>query len=122
MELKKDSVRLNPLFTLDKIRNLTNGDKVAMTRLNSVFIGETVEKDLINLCNAVDKGDFRAIKNFAHKMKPSIDLYGIELISSVVKDVESMAAHECDLEKINEMVSLMEDTLHKVRDEMNNLN
>lgn len=115
-------MRLNPLFTLDKIRNLTNGDKVAMTRLNSVFIGETVEKDLINLCNAVDKGDFRAIKNFAHKMKPSIDLYGIELISSVVKDVESMAAHECDLEKINEMVSLMEDTLHKVRDEMNNLN
>ena len=115
-------MRLNPLFTLDKISNLTNGDKVAMTRLNSVFIGETVEKDLINLCNAVDKGDFRAIKKIAHKMKPSIDLYGIELISSVVKDVESMAAHECDLEKIKEMVSLMEDTLHKVRDEMNNLN
>jgi len=115
-------VQIKPLFTLDKISEITNANKVAMTHLNSVFMGETAGKDLINLCNAVDEGDFGAIKNFAHKMKPSIDLYGIELISSVIKDIEAMATHKYDLEKIKQMVSLVEDTLHKVRDEMNNLN
>ena len=100
-------MQIKPLFTLDKISSLTDTDKVAMNHLNSVFVGEPAGKDLINLCNAFDEDDFGAIKNFAHKMKPSIDLYGIELMSSVTQDIESMATHKDDLDKVKQMVSLV---------------
>lgn len=114
-------MQIKPLFTLDKLNQLTNGDKIAMTHFNSVFVAETVDKDLVKLRLASDHGDFLGIQKTAHKMKSSIDLYEINVISNVVKDIESMAVQQKDLDKIQHLVALVEDTLHKVRDEMNNL-
>ena len=114
-------MQVKPLFTLEKLSELTNGDKIAMTHFNSVFMGETVGKDLGKLRTAADEGDFPGIRKFAHKMKSSIDLYAIDGISSVVKEIETMAGQQGDLDAIRTKVSLVEETLLKVRDEMNSL-
>jgi hypothetical protein len=115
------SVQVKPLFSLDKLSQLTNGDKIAMTHFNSIFMSETVGKDLPKLLTAVEEGDYANIKKFAHKMKSSIDLYAIDMITRVVKDVEKLATQQSDIKHIEGMVAVVEDTLIKVRDKMNNL-
>lgn len=115
-------MQVKPLFSLEKLSQLINGDKIAMNRFNSVFMNETVGKDLPRLRTAVDEGDYESIKKFSHKMKSSIDLYSIVMIKDVVKEVESLASQQSDLKHMEALVALIEDTLLKVRDEMNNLN
>ena len=115
------SEQVKPLFTLEKLHALTSGDKIAMAHFNSVFMGETVGRDLPKLRSSLEAGDHAAVKKYAHKMKSSIDLYAIETISDVVRDIENRAAQATDLEQLAPLVDLVETTLHKVRDEMNSL-
>lgn len=94
------SEQVQPLFTLEKLGALTGGDKIAMTHFNSVFMGETVGKDLPLLISSLEEKDFEGIRKYAHKMKSSIDLYAIEAIASVVKEIEKLAENHGDLAEI----------------------
>jgi HPt (histidine-containing phosphotransfer) domain-containing protein len=106
------------LFSFAKLNAITCGDQDAMRHFNQVFIQETLSHDLNSLKESVEKRDYAEVNRVAHKMKSSIDLYCIDSVSEEIRKIEDLAAMDEELDKIPEILSLIEPRLIRVREEI----
>lgn len=89
-------------YKLEKLEELSGGDRDFITSVVSVFIEET-PSDLQELGQAVKAGDFGAIYRHAHKIKPNVDLLGMEQTRSLILQVEAKAKENDGLSAIEDM-------------------
>lgn len=106
------------LFSLEKLNSITSGDPTAMRHFNEVFVQETLSNDLNSLKESIIKRDFIEVNRVAHKMKASIDLYCIDSISREIREIEDLAILDEEVERIPEILSNIEPTLTKVREQI----
>ena len=52
---------------------------------------------------AVTKTDYITIKSVAHTMKSSVSIVGISILNPVLKEIEDLALHATDIEKIKRL-------------------
>jgi hypothetical protein len=119
--MDKLSPNSNCLFSLSKLEALTDGDKEAIGHFNTVFLQETVAKDLPLIRKYFADRDFQQMRKYAHKMKSSIELYCIVDIIPVIRELEKLATNEPDIDRMNSMLVNVENTLHTVREQMSQL-
>jgi HPt (histidine-containing phosphotransfer) domain-containing protein len=70
-------------YKLFRVRELADGDEEFVIALASAFLDE-VPEDAARLKKAVAEQDFYTIYQAAHKMKPTIDLFELGVLSELI--------------------------------------
>ena len=89
---------------------MSGGDKEFMQTVVETFLTE-IPPDLQSMNMAIDNDNHRMAYQFAHKMKPNLEMFGIDLIREIsamerwADSTKPTSAIRPQLETINKMVS-----------------
>ncbi|MFI2742528.1 Hpt domain-containing protein [Zhouia sp. PK063] len=86
-------------YSLDKLNELGDGDQDFVISVIAVFVEETPD-DLESLGNAVTSEDYTAIYQASHKMKPNIDLMGMEEVTKEILSIENNGKNKSNMDAI----------------------
>ena len=86
---------------MDKIRDMADGDEEFIQSVIAVFL-EEVPEDLGGLETAVGTGDYQQIYQLSHKIKPNVDLLGMDHTRALALEMETMGKNQESLEGIRE--------------------
>ncbi|WP_299128955.1 Hpt domain-containing protein [uncultured Winogradskyella sp.] len=70
-------------YKLDRVREMADNDQDFIMALAAAFI-EEVPEDADRLRRAVPEGDFYETYQAAHKMKPTIELFGLDIFDELI--------------------------------------
>ncbi len=107
------------IYTLDKINEMAEGDEDFIMSVISVFL-EEVPEDLSALENAIANEDFEQIGKMAHKIKPNVDLLGMEQTRMNAYDLEKLGKASGSLEEIKMKFPLLKKDIEQVIGELKN--
>jgi HPt (histidine-containing phosphotransfer) domain-containing protein len=71
-------------YKLDKIREMADNDEDFVLAIASAFL-EEVPEDAERLRTAVPAKDFKEVYQAAHKMKPTIDLFELGVLDTLIE-------------------------------------
>ncbi|MCE2611509.1 Hpt domain-containing protein [Flavobacteriaceae bacterium D16] len=77
------------IYSLDKINEMAEGDTDFIESVIAVFLDE-VPQDLENLEAAIESKDYEKVYKLAHKIKPNVDLLGMENTRAVALEIETL--------------------------------
>ena len=77
------------IYSLDKINEMAEGDTDFIESVIAVFLDE-VPQDLQNLETAIEDQDFEKVYKLAHKIKPNVDLLGMEQTRAIALEIETL--------------------------------
>ncbi|WP_335966345.1 Hpt domain-containing protein [Galbibacter sp. PAP.153] len=86
-------------YSLNKLNELSGGDKEFNTSVIQTFISETPD-DIENLKKAIANKEFDHIYQFAHKIKPNADLLGIDQVRENMLAIEGHARGDKNIDAI----------------------
>ncbi|MBC9796956.1 Hpt domain-containing protein [Sinomicrobium weinanense] len=104
-------------YNLEKLEELSGGDRDFIVSVVSVFVEET-PSDLQDLEQAVKAGNYDAVYKQAHKIKPNVDLLGMEGTKSLILQMEGQAKMNDGLPAIEEMYTLIAGQVREVITEL----
>lgn len=99
-------------YNLDKLNELSGGDKEFNVSIIEVFLAET-PADMANLEAAVADKDHEKIYQHAHKIKPNADLLGMEAALEAVLTIEGHARGDKDIAAIESLTAVVKQELEK---------
>ena len=105
------------LYNLDKLTELSGGDEEFIASVVSVFLDET-PNDLQSLKEAVANSDFEGIYQHAHKIKPNVDLLGMEDTRVKVLAIETQGRGDKDMAIIKTLFPDVEVTINEAMHEL----
>lgn len=105
------------IYTLDKINELAEGDEDFILSVVSVFL-EEVPEDLSALESAIDAKDFEQIYKMAHKIKPNVDLLGMEQTRANALEIETLGKTAGNIEDIVAKFPLLKKDVEQVVSEL----
>ncbi|MEO0571537.1 MAG: Hpt domain-containing protein [Bacteroidota bacterium] len=105
------------IYTLDKLNEMAEGDEDFVLSVISVFL-EEVPEDLAALENAIASGNFEQIGKMAHKIKPNVDLLGMEQTRANAYDLEKLGKASGSLEEIKMKFPLLKKDVEQVISEL----
>ena len=94
------------IYSLDKVKEMAEGDEEFIHSVISVFLDE-VPEDLEALEKAVGEKDHDQIYKLAHKIKPNVDLLGMEQTRATALELETMGKEEADISAIEAKFPLL---------------
>ncbi len=77
------------IYSLDKINEMAEGDTDFINSVISVFL-EEVPQDLENLEAAIRDKNYEKVYKLAHKIKPNVDLLGMEQTRAIALEIETL--------------------------------
>lgn len=101
------------IYSLDKINEMADGDGDFIMAVISVFL-EEVPEDLEALENAITVKDFNQIYKMAHKIKPNVDLLGMEQTRANALEIETLGKTESSFEAIQSKFPLLKKDIEQV--------
>jgi len=112
------------LYNLSMIKEISHGNNDFVKKMMSLF-NETMPPAIAELKQHLGNSNWADLGAIAHKIKPSIDTVGIELLKEDIRTIEKNAKEETKLSEIPELLQKLEIVLNKVmadlRDEMNTM-
>ena len=108
-------------YKLDKIRELADNDVEFIKTLAATFL-EEVPADAKLLKIAVDSKDYFATYQSAHKMKPTIDLFGLGVLDDLieVQDWGKFEKKGVDIsEKLDIVLAAVEKAVEEIKIDFN---
>ncbi|EAQ38776.1 Hpt domain-containing protein [Dokdonia genika] len=69
-------------YNLEKVREIAGGDEDFVAVIVSTFLQE-IPPDLESMQNAIENVNHKMAYQFAHKMKPNLDMFGIDLLDQI---------------------------------------
>ena len=94
------------IYNLDKIEEMADGDEDFILSVISVFLDE-VPQDLADLEKAIDKKDYKNVYQLAHKIKPNVDLLGMEQTRANALEIETLGKNEANSQQIEERFPML---------------
>ena len=111
------SVMEDKLYDLAQLEEVSAGNPEFVDMMVGKFLQLTPA-----LVDRIEAGlqiqDWPEVKAAAHKMKPSIDMMGIESLRTVIREIEECAKTESNLEHIPELYFTLSETLDQVYDQL----
>lgn len=101
------------IYNLDKINEMAEGDEDFIVSVVSVFL-EEVPEDIEALESAIASEDFEQIYKMAHKIKPNVDLLGMEQTRANALEIETLGKSAGNLETIQEKFPLLKKDVEQV--------
>ncbi|TDQ30858.1 Hpt domain-containing protein [Zeaxanthinibacter enoshimensis] len=87
------------IYNLDKINEMAEGDEDFVLSVISVFL-EEVPVDLEALEQGISSRDHNQVYQMAHKIKPSVDLLGMEQTRATALEIETLGKNEANMDEI----------------------
>ncbi len=94
------------IYSLDKINEMAEGDEDFVTSVVSVFL-EEVPMDLDGLEKAIAERDYENVYKLAHKIKPNVDILGMEQTRARALEIETMGKNTSSIEEIEEKFPML---------------
>ncbi len=69
-------------YNLEKVREIAGGDEDFVGVIVSTFL-EEIPPDLESMQDAIANNNHKMAYQFAHKMKPNLDMFGIDLLKQI---------------------------------------
>jgi HPt (histidine-containing phosphotransfer) domain-containing protein len=69
-------------YDLEKVREIAGGDDSFITVIVQTFL-EEIPPDMEAMQNAIANDNHKMAYQFAHKMKPNLDMFGIDLLKQI---------------------------------------
>lgn len=105
------------IYNLEKIREMADGDEEFIKSVITVFL-EEVPQDLKDLEIAIDKKDYDTVYKLAHKIKPNVDLLGMEQTRATALEIETLGKSPDNSEVIKEKFPLLKKDVYQVISEL----
>ena len=93
---------MNKGYSLESVNELSGGDDEFIIVLVQTFL-EEIPPDLENMAKAVIEDNPQQAYQYAHKMKPNLQLFGIDLLKEI-KQVEAWSKSGKDKSQIMEVL------------------
>lgn len=113
----KDQTHKARVTNLDFLVESVGGKKDVIRETIDIFLSQ-VPEDLAILNEAIKGGDFQRIKNYAHKMKSTASLIGMQELAPVLAEMETLGAAKKEIEKIRELSKPLNELCEQGIDEM----
>ncbi|MFC4222115.1 Hpt domain-containing protein [Flagellimonas marina] len=94
------------IYSLDKINEMAEGDEDFVTSVVSVFL-EEVPADLDGLEKAIAERDYENVYKLAHKIKPNVDILGMEQTRARALEIETMGKNTASIDEIQEKFPML---------------
>ena len=107
------------IYNLDKINEMADGDEDFINSVISVFL-EEVPQDLVALENALNEKNHEQAYQLAHKIKPNVDLLGMEQTRATALEIETMGKENSDISRMAELFQVLKKDIHQVVGELRN--
>ena len=105
------------IYTLDKINEMAEGDNDFIISVISVFL-EEVPEDLEALEKAINSNNYEQIRKMSHKIKPNVDLLGMEQTRANAYELETLGKNEGNMEEIKTKFPLLKKDVLQVIGEL----
>ncbi len=105
------------IYTLDKINEMAEGDEDFIISVISVFL-EEVPEDLEALEHAIATKNFEQIGKMAHKIKPNVDLLGMEQTRANAYELEKLGKAAGSLDEIQSKFPILKRDIEQVMGEL----
>src|ERR1017187_9319969 len=102
----------NKLTDLTFLKGLTGDDKVKLSKYINMFLKATPDM-LFNIEKYYDEKDYESLRVTAHSLKPQLSYMGIKSLEETIKNIESNAGHNLNLETMPELISLLKTECNK---------
>jgi|SRR5690606_2760265 len=106
-------------YNLDKLNELSGGDKEFNQTIIATFLQETPE-DFKGLESAIEAQDFSAIYQYAHKIKPNAELLGVDNLKQQMLTIEAHARGDMNIDSIKALSLSATSELDVAYKELNN--
>ncbi|MBL4663791.1 MAG: Hpt domain-containing protein [Flavobacteriaceae bacterium] len=103
-------------YSIDSLREIAGGDEDFMKIVAQTFL-EEIPPDLTSLEEAIINDNKELAYQFSHKMKPNLEMFGIELAKQIT-GIESWTKTSKGPDTIMHHIELVTVTLHRVFDEL----
>ncbi|MEH6682663.1 MAG: Hpt domain-containing protein [Sediminicola sp.] len=101
------------IYSLDKLNEMAEGDEDFINSVVSVFL-EEVPYDLDLLEQAVGKKDYANVYQLAHKIKPNVDLLGMEQTRACALEIETLGKNANNGAELDKLFQLLQKDIHQV--------
>ena len=105
------------IYSLDKIKEIAEGDEEFVLSVISVFL-EEVPMDLSDLEEAIEASHYDQVYKLAHKIKPNVDLLGMEQTRAIALEIETLGKNEGNMGLIRERFPLLKRDVQQVVSEL----
>jgi len=99
-------------YSLDSVNELAGGDREFISVLVQTFL-EEIPPDIAHMVDAVENNNPAEAYQFAHKMKPNLQLFGVNLTDEI-KIIESWSKSKEPKEQILPTVNQISTTVNGV--------
>lgn len=103
-------------YNLNLIKEMTDGDQGFMKEMAATFV-EEMSEDVRAMNEAVDNGNAALTYQIVHKMKPNLQLFGLELATEV-EHLENWSEDQMDRERILFSAKMVTDAVLKAISEL----
>ena len=101
------------IYSLDKVNEMAEGDEDFVHSVVSVFL-EEVPEDLTALENAITQRNYVQVYKLAHKIKPNVDLLGMEQTRATALEIETLGKSESNMDEIEAKFPLLKRDVQQV--------
>jgi HPt (histidine-containing phosphotransfer) domain-containing protein len=105
------------IYNLGKLNEMAEGDEDFVNSVISVFL-EEVPQDLEDLEIAIVAKDYENVYKLAHKIKPNVDLLGMEQARETALEIETLGKSSSDSMEIEEKFPLLKKDILQVISEL----
>jgi HPt (histidine-containing phosphotransfer) domain-containing protein len=104
-----DSSEDTSVVNLEYLTELSRGNHAFVEEMKKIFLIE-IRQELRMLEGAIRKGDYESVMKVAHKIKSTIPFVGLNrILEDKLSEMELLAEHRRDLEKISSLFTLVRD-------------
>ena len=106
-------------YNLDYIRNFSRGDPEFVRKMINLF-REQMPASVDEIRTALKKGDPEQIMKTAHRIKPTIDSFGIDDLKMDIRSIEDLAKEGGVSPELELLVDRLADVIARVAGELEN--
>ena len=99
-------------YNLAKVHAISENDPDFVVQILQLFVSE-IPNDLLQLKEAINEKMHKEAYQFAHKIKPSLDLMGMKLAFEEILEVESWGKREGKRKEIKATFNSIESQIEK---------
>ncbi|MCH9661251.1 MAG: Hpt domain-containing protein [Bacteroidetes bacterium] len=103
-------------YSIESLREIAGGDEDFMAVVAQTFL-EEIPPDLASLEEAITNDNKELAYQFAHKMKPNIEMFGVDLLKQIT-GIESWTKTSKTVETATPMIQEVVTTLNRVFEEL----
>lgn len=100
------------VYKLDRLIEYIGTDEEVIKNMIGIFL--TTTPDLLSqIIAGLQSENYDEIAKNVHKLKPTLDIFGIDTLHDPIRSIENYAKQKKNIQKISELISLVEKTLEK---------